>query len=119
VTEGTHLQLLQGNLVSRAVVAELDLFSHTSKVKKRGVAQLVARTAGGREAAGSSPVTPTMDLFLEIDEIKFLTDGGSRGQSWAGGVKCCDIHNGFRDCWAVWELPGVGLPIIISSQMSK
>jgi hypothetical protein len=79
VTEGTHLQLLQGNLVSRAVVAELDLFSHTSKVKKRGVAQLVARTAGGREAAGSSPVTPTMDLFLEIDEIKFLTDGGSRG----------------------------------------
>lgn len=26
----------------------------------RGMAQLVARTAGGREAAGSSPVTPTM-----------------------------------------------------------
>jgi hypothetical protein len=26
----------------------------------RGVAQLVARTAGGREVAGSSPVTPTM-----------------------------------------------------------
>ena len=25
----------------------------------RGVAQLVARTAGGREVAGSSPVTPT------------------------------------------------------------
>ena len=29
------------------------------------MAQLVARTAGGREAAGSSPVTPTSDyLFL-------------------------------------------------------
>ena len=27
----------------------------------RGVAQLVARTAGGREVAGSSPVTPTKD----------------------------------------------------------
>ena len=27
--------------------------------KRRGVAQLVARTAGGREVAGSSPVTPT------------------------------------------------------------
>ena len=26
---------------------------------RRGVAQLVARTAGGREVAGSSPVTPT------------------------------------------------------------
>ena len=30
----------------------------------RGVAQLVARTAGGREAAGSSPVTPTIELIL-------------------------------------------------------
>ena len=28
-------------------------------MKFRGVAQLVARTAGGREVAGSSPVTPT------------------------------------------------------------
>jgi hypothetical protein len=28
----------------------------------RGVAQLVARTAGGREVAGSSPVTPTNPL---------------------------------------------------------
>ena len=32
---------------------------HNSRVEYRGVAQLVARTAGGREAAGSSPVTPT------------------------------------------------------------
>jgi hypothetical protein len=30
-----------------------------SRFKYRGVAQLVARTAGGREVAGSSPVTPT------------------------------------------------------------
>lgn len=29
----------------------------------RGVAQLVARTAGGREVAGSSPVTPTSNDF--------------------------------------------------------
>jgi hypothetical protein len=35
---------------------------------KRGVAQLVARTAGGREVAGSSPVTPTRNysLFLRL-----------------------------------------------------
>jgi hypothetical protein len=30
----------------------------------RDVAQLVARTAGGREVAGSSPVIPTMNLYL-------------------------------------------------------
>ncbi len=29
------------------------------------MAQLVARTAGGREVAGSSPVTPTMMLLFE------------------------------------------------------
>ena len=29
----------------------------------RGVAQLVARTAGGREVAGSSPVTPTRVIY--------------------------------------------------------
>ncbi len=29
----------------------------------QGVAQLVARTAGGREVAGSSPVTLTIELF--------------------------------------------------------
>ena len=29
----------------------------------RGVAQLVARSAGGREVAGSSPVTPTRYLL--------------------------------------------------------
>ncbi len=32
----------------------------------RGVAQLVARTAGGREVAGSSPVTPTSLRFMKI-----------------------------------------------------
>ena len=31
----------------------------------RGVAQLVARTAGGREVAGSSPVTPTIDIGVK------------------------------------------------------
>lgn len=29
----------------------------------QGVAQLVARTAGGREVAGSSPVTLTIELI--------------------------------------------------------
>jgi hypothetical protein len=33
----------------------------------RGVAQLVARTAGGREVAGSSPVTPTKELIMKMD----------------------------------------------------
>ncbi|MDB5164364.1 MAG: hypothetical protein JWS12_982 [Candidatus Saccharibacteria bacterium] len=32
----------------------------------RGVAQLVARTAGGREVAGSSPVTPTIDFLTNL-----------------------------------------------------
>lgn len=32
--------------------------------RERGVAQLVARTAGGREVAGSSPVTPTREKNL-------------------------------------------------------
>jgi hypothetical protein len=36
----------------------------------RGVAQLVARTAGGREAAGSSPVTPTTQDFVGF-EVRF------------------------------------------------
>ena len=39
----------------------------------RGVAQLVARTAGGREVAGSSPVTPTMQN-LGVTEEMFGTD---------------------------------------------
>ena len=30
----------------------------------RGVAQLVARTAGGREVAGSSPVIPTIEFII-------------------------------------------------------
>jgi hypothetical protein len=36
----------------------------------RGVAQLVARTAGGREVAGSSPVTPTIKDFMSF-EVRF------------------------------------------------
>jgi hypothetical protein len=36
---------------------------------RRGVAQLVARTAGGREVAGSSPVTPTKELLIEAARL--------------------------------------------------
>lgn len=32
---------------------------------RRGVAQLVAHTAGGREVAGSSPVSPTINNYLK------------------------------------------------------
>ncbi len=35
----------------------------------RGVAQLVARTAGGREVAGSSPVTPTTFEIISFNEL--------------------------------------------------
>lgn len=35
----------------------------------RGVAQLVARTAGGREVAGSSPVTPTTQKSSVLPEL--------------------------------------------------
>ena len=35
------------------------------RLLNRGVAQLVARTAGGREVAGSSPVTPTNYRYLK------------------------------------------------------
>ena|GEM_PF-6122565 len=37
--------------------------------KRRGVAQLVACLTGGQEAAGSSPVTPTMPSVLTAFEI--------------------------------------------------
>lgn len=36
------------------------------------MAQLVARTAGGREVAGSSPVTPTKIIFLSDFIIAFF-----------------------------------------------
>lgn len=39
----------------------------------RGVAQLVARTAGGREVAGSSPVTPTIDRISRMWYFLFMT----------------------------------------------
>ena len=39
----------------------------------RGVAQLVARTAGGREVAGSSPVTPTKEKNLTF--VRFFSLG--------------------------------------------
>lgn len=48
--EITHLAHARGYIKRR---------SWTFCTKKRDVAQLVARTAGGGEAAGSSPVIPT------------------------------------------------------------
>ena len=53
--------------------------------KKRDVAQLVARTAGGGEVAGSSPVIPTRltlpvlkNLFIrEIHETTYCSTGAS------------------------------------------
>ncbi|MDQ5972724.1 MAG: hypothetical protein QG553_883 [Patescibacteria group bacterium] len=38
----------------------------------RGVAQLVARTAGGREVAGSSPVTPTTKKVQAVSVWAFF-----------------------------------------------
>ena len=38
----------------------------------RDVAQLVARTAGGREVAGSSPVTPTNVIIREPIRALFV-----------------------------------------------
>ena len=35
----------------------------------RGVAQLVAHTSGGRDAAGSSPVTPTITSVHNVYEV--------------------------------------------------
>ena len=35
----------------------------------RGVAQLVAHTSGGRDAAGSSPVTPTISSVHNVSEL--------------------------------------------------
>ena len=48
--ENTHLANTRGNIKQ----SSRDFKLH------QGVAQLVARTAGGREVAGSSPVTLTM-----------------------------------------------------------
>ena len=38
---------------------------------RRGVAQLVAHTAGGREVAGSSPVSPTINKYLKYCYYSF------------------------------------------------
>lgn len=52
--ESTHLALTRG--ISKRQVPYLGVLC----ILNRDVAQLVARTAGGGEAAGSSPVIPTM-----------------------------------------------------------
>ncbi len=38
-------------------------------VEHRGVAQLVAHTSGGRDAAGSSPVTPTIPSVHKVSDF--------------------------------------------------
>jgi ribonuclease HI len=59
---------------------DLTAFSKGVIIKsKRGVAQLVARTAGGREVAGSSPVTPTNTILINkykmsIKTLKFKSE---------------------------------------------
>ena len=58
-TASTHLHIHAGNIYSLPLTKQDQNFF-------RDVAQLVARTAGGREAAGSSPVIPTrLQLFYE------------------------------------------------------
>ena len=49
-----------GGLISKFVIIN----------QLRGVAQLVARTAGGREAIGSSPITPTKFWDLACLDIR-------------------------------------------------
>lgn len=50
------------------------LICYNSKVvDRRGVAQLVAHTSGGRDAAGSSPVTPTILSVPVGYELSFRT----------------------------------------------
>ena len=46
------------------------------------MAQLVARTAGGREAAGSSPVTPTKQLFMADIKAVIFDAGGVLHESF-------------------------------------
>jgi ribonuclease HI len=54
----------------------------------RGVAQLVARTAGGREVAGSSPVTPTIKRFrYNRPSMKTLKFDHNQAQAILGGEK--------------------------------
>lgn len=75
------------------------VFCYTTSV--RGVAQLVARTAGGREVAGSSPVTPTnrgvfmsqntaaSQFFPQGECMQILCDGELRtpGEAYAEYVR--------------------------------
>ena len=45
------------------------MLEYHSLIKYRGVAQFVACLTGGQEAAGSSPVTPTMPSVLTAFEV--------------------------------------------------
>ena len=58
------------------------------RVHFRGVAQLVARTAGGREVAGSSPVTPTtrekriLQVWITTIHLALAINRGDVYQEW-------------------------------------
>ena len=64
--ESTHLAYKQG--ISERRVPYLGILC----TKKRDVAQLVARTAGGGEAAGSSPVIPTIYIPIARKGVFYL-----------------------------------------------
>jgi hypothetical protein len=52
-------------------MAEVAKFVHGDcLLLSRAVAQLVARTPGGREVVGSSPAGPTQEGSYEVSEIK-------------------------------------------------
>lgn len=59
---GNHLHISAGNNFIHARARRILLY--------RDVAQLVARTAGGREAAGSSPVIPTTIVIIMSLELQ-------------------------------------------------
>ena len=70
---------------------------HPSARSCRGVAQLVAHTAGGREVASSSLVTPTKlviigEIFIKSVEVKNL--------------RLCVSKEAFEPCRAYQEIIG-------------
>ena len=71
---------------------------HPSASSCRGVAQLVAHTAGGREVASSSLVTPTKlviiigEIFIKSVEVKNL--------------RLCASKEAFKSCHPNQELIG-------------
>ncbi len=66
---------------------------HPSARSYRGVAQLVAHTAGGREVASSSLVTPTKSLFF-TKSVRLLN------------LRLCASKEAFKSCHPDQELIG-------------